>query len=123
MLNKIINSESNWIAELKQRTGAEFQVNTNDRWDVDGDVDLSNYGLCKIPIPLGNVTGRLILSNNCYSSLCENFPRNSSGQPGISFERCDFVGNHYLDKANIKKELLFMYKLAPEINVDFSDFE
>ena len=117
------NSASYWIAELKRRSGVHFQLNPNGRWDVDGDVDLSNYGLCKIPIPLGNVTGRLILSNNCYAALCENFPRNSTGQPGISFERCEFDGNHYLDEAKLKTEFHVMYKIAPELNVDFSDFE
>ena len=99
------NSASYWIAELKRRSGVHFQLNPNGRWDVDGDVDLSNYGLCKIPIPLGNVTGRLILSNNCYLNICENFPRNSSGQPGISFERCDFVGNIFLNIREIENEI------------------
>jgi hypothetical protein len=116
------NATSYWIAELKRKSGAHFRLNPNARWDVYGDVDLSNYGLCKIPIPLGNVTGRLILSNNCYSTLCENFPRNSSGQPGISFERCEWDGNPYLDESKIKTQWLIMYELSPELNVDLSDF-
>lgn len=122
-MNKPKVTDLEWIAELKQRTEADFQLNANGRWDVDGDVDLSNYGLCKIPIPLGNVKGRLILSNNCYAAFCENFPRNITGQPGISFERCEFDGNHYLDEAKLKTEFHVMYKIAPELNVDFSDFE
>ena len=101
-LNK---SKSYWISELKQRTRADFQLNTNGRWDVFGDVDLSDYGLCKIPIPLGNVTGYLNLSNNCYVKLCDNFPRNSSGRPGISFERCDFDGNIFLNIREIENEI------------------
>ncbi len=116
------NSASIWIAELKRKSGAHFQLNPNARWDVDGDVDLSNYGLCKIPIPLGNVKGRLILTNNCYSGLCENFPRNSSGQPGISFECCEWDGNPYLDESKIKTQWLIMCELSPELNVDLSDF-
>lgn len=117
------NATSYWIAELKRKSGAHFRLNPNARWDVYGDVDLSNYGLCKIPIPLGNVTGRLILSNNCYSTLCENFPRNSSGQPGISFERCEWDGNPYLDESKIKTQWLIMCELSPEFNVDLSHFE
>jgi len=104
-MKNIKKSESKWVAELKRKSGALFQFNPNRRWDVDGDVDLSNYGLCKIPIPLGNVTGRLILTNNCYSNLCENFPRNGSGQPGISFERCELAGNQFLNIREIEKEI------------------
>jgi hypothetical protein len=116
------NSASYWIAELKSKSGAHFQLNPNDRWDVDGDVDLSNYGLCKIPIPLGNVKGRLILTNNCYSSLCENFPRNSSGQFGITFENCVFDGNFYLDESIIKKHFFVNLNLDQEFNIDLEDF-
>lgn len=116
------NNSAYWIAELKRRSGARFQLNTNGRWDVFGDLDLSDYGLCKIPIPIGNVTGCLNLSNNCYVKLCDNFPRNSTGQPGISFERCEWAGNPYLDEAMIQKELRVMSELSPELNVDLSDF-
>ena len=116
------NSASYWIAELKRRSGARFQLNTNGRWDVFGNLDLSNYGLCKIPIPLGNVTGRLILTNNCYSSLCENFPRNSSGQFGIKLEKCVFDGNFYLDKSIIKKHFFVNLNLDQEFNIDLEDF-
>ena len=104
-MKNIKKSESKWVAELKRKSGALFQLNPNRRWDVFGDLDLSNYGLCKIPIPLGNVTGRLNLSNNCYLTICENFPRNSSGQPGISFESCDFDGNIFLNIREIENEI------------------
>jgi hypothetical protein len=113
-MENIKKSELKWVSELKRRSGAQFQLNPNRRWDVDGDVDLSNYGLCKIPIPLGNVKGRLILTNNCYSSLCENFPRNSSGQFGITFEECDFEGNGYLNKDEIKCDLSLLETLSKD---------
>ncbi len=118
-MSNLNKSPAYWIAELKRRSWAQFQLNPNGRWDVDGDVNLSNYGLCKIPIPLGNVTGRLILSNNCYSTLCENFPRNSSGLSGISFERCDFDGNIFLNIREIEKEI----RIRNDVDIDcLTDF-
>ena len=118
-MNKPKVTDLEWIAELKQRTEADFQLNANGRWDVDGDVDLSNYGLCKIPIPLGNVKGRLILSNNCYAAFCENFPRNITDQPGISFERCEFDGNNFLNIREIENEIRLRKDLDLDCLTDF----
>jgi hypothetical protein len=104
-LRKYVLFESNTeIDSICQKYGIQdYTINGDGTVDVDGDVDLSERNLSKLPLKFGRVTGNFNCQNNKLTTL-EGCPREVSG---------DFYCNN--NQITIIKGELEFVKVPPNI--------
>ena len=87
-----------WLDSGKAR------INPDGSYDVDGDVDLSNMNLDKIPVKFNLVGGYFYCSNNNLTSL-EGCPKEVGGDFYCSYNKKQFTEEEVRSVCNVKGDI------------------